>query len=343
MIRISADITEAGKATGYVTENGRYADGQELPLSARREGRTWHVYAGTSDEYRGHGSSLLIALKRLAKALDITSGVIRIGDDRTDVVKGYDVVTGKPAEIPAPTVTDVPQATEDTPSEIEWRYLSAEIVRVLSVDPVAQTARVKADHRDDTWDVSVWEIQPLAYAETATQATAETFVPTHRVIWCGGRVEEVTLLSQDTNTDYGFLYGTARVIGLAGKWDALGRPIGTPYERTIHFGLYNAVGIEPLESAIPNDPKPVEIMTDAEAVASENFVGHDAEDSAIDHAGEWSHVTEIVTVFVDEKITNADGSVTTHAVTTLDIAHGNVPAVAEMLRSHGYDVAYDVY
>ncbi|MEV4575954.1 hypothetical protein AB0K16_22180 [Nonomuraea jabiensis] len=108
----------------------------------------------------------------------------------------------------------------------------------------------------------------LTRTQDTQESASEEFQPTHRVTWyvngmSDRKYENVILLSQDTHTDYGFLYGTARVIAMPDE--RMVRRFGQtgPKERTIHFGLYEARAIEPIA------PKPAQ-ATDQPADTQES-------------------------------------------------------------------------
>lgn len=76
MHALVVDIVEPGKATGFVSGP------DDFPISATREGVTWYIFGGISDEYRAQGSTLAIAVRRLAREIGLT-GTAEIGNDRT--------------------------------------------------------------------------------------------------------------------------------------------------------------------------------------------------------------------------------------------------------------------
>lgn len=96
--KITIDITEPGKGAGWVALVNTSED-NDMPARVVRDGRTWHAYAGGSDEYRGAGSSLAVALKRLAAAVGITSGRVVVAVDPGVRGKGVDLIIGTPETV----------------------------------------------------------------------------------------------------------------------------------------------------------------------------------------------------------------------------------------------------
>jgi hypothetical protein len=152
-------------------------------------------------------------------------------------------------------------------------------------------------------------------AESKESADAETFVPTHRVTWYVNadstrKFEDVVLVSQDTHRDYGFLYGTARVISQTAEWQRQMFPwLGATNERTIDFGLSEALAIEPIQPA--GEPRTSNLRPVTPAIAASRAARAervaargelpmgdptlDTDDLAIDSAGEshtWSESQE---------------------------------------------------
>lgn len=75
------DLVEPGKLIGFPT-----ADPHAPSLRGTRDGHTWRVYAGDQDQYRAKGSTLDIALRRLAKQLGLT-GTAHIAKEYGDWAK----------------------------------------------------------------------------------------------------------------------------------------------------------------------------------------------------------------------------------------------------------------
>lgn len=69
---IVCDVHSEGKAVGYVEQDAADA----LPLWGSREDGEWRLYAGTSDEFRASHRRFPLALKALARELELV-GTIR--------------------------------------------------------------------------------------------------------------------------------------------------------------------------------------------------------------------------------------------------------------------------
>jgi hypothetical protein len=61
---IILDIVEPGRGVGWVTDG--------VDIRATRDGRTWRIYGGTSDEYHAEGSTVDVALRRFAETVGVT-------------------------------------------------------------------------------------------------------------------------------------------------------------------------------------------------------------------------------------------------------------------------------
>lgn len=73
-VRITLDVTEPGRGIGYTEDSARQSE--DLLFSRGSDGPGWTIYGGDQDEYRGYGSSLKIAAKRLAKAMGYQRGTL---------------------------------------------------------------------------------------------------------------------------------------------------------------------------------------------------------------------------------------------------------------------------
>ncbi|MFI6495980.1 hypothetical protein [Nonomuraea typhae] len=73
---IKLDLIEPTRGVGWMEDGSP----NPLPLIASKNGNRWEVYAGTSDEYRGEGSTVDVALRRLAAHVGVT-GTAQIEKD----------------------------------------------------------------------------------------------------------------------------------------------------------------------------------------------------------------------------------------------------------------------
>lgn len=85
-MKLTIDAVTPDRFTGFWDGAG------DCPVSGSRDGSHYVLYGGVSDEYRGSGSSLVIAARRLAKSIDPNAtGVIEIDRDYRPGAKTHQI------------------------------------------------------------------------------------------------------------------------------------------------------------------------------------------------------------------------------------------------------------
>jgi hypothetical protein len=82
---IRVTLTDTTSAVGWIIDPR--APAAELPLWGTKEGKTWHLYGGDSDQFRGEGNSVSVATRRLVKSITKEfqiSGTAKLDNDWSD-------------------------------------------------------------------------------------------------------------------------------------------------------------------------------------------------------------------------------------------------------------------